>query len=44
MCKDGGASEKMQEHLNKKVVLLERQVQDIDHEQKTSANFKKKQM
>ena len=44
VCRDGGASEKLLDHLSKKVVILERQVQDIDHEQKNSANFRKKQM
>jgi len=32
VCKDGGSNEKMLDMLHKKVTLLEKQVQDIDHE------------
>lgn len=44
VCKDGGSNEKMLEMLHKKTTLLEKQVQDIDHEQKIQASFKKNQM
>ena len=44
VCMDGGASEKLLDNLRKKVVLIEKQFQDIDHELKTSNSFKKKQM
>ena len=37
VCKNGGASEKLLEHLSKKSMLIEKQVQDIDHEQKMSS-------
>ena len=42
--KDGGSTGKMVEYLSKKAAVLEKQVQDIDHEQKMSTSFKKKQM
>ena len=44
VCKDGGSNEKLLDMLHKKTTLLEKQVQDIDHEQKMSMAFKKNQM
>lgn len=44
VCKDGGSNEKLLEMLHKKTTLLEKQVQDIDHDQKMSMSFKKNQM
>ena len=41
VCKDGGSNEKLLEMLHKKTTLLEKQVQDIDHDQKMSMSFKK---
>ena len=39
--KDFGATQKTVDHLRLKCNMLEKQVQDIDHEQKSGAAFKK---
>ena len=42
VCMNGGANEKLLDYLGKKTTLLERTVQDIDHELKMTSSFKKK--